>query len=603
SNWKCSGSSARSEQKEARCRDRAAGFKDYRDRGVKMARQYAIVSDTSGEILFQTPGFAAAVTERLALPERRTLLLMDQELERINRELTTQLREAQDANTAKEVFLSNMSHDIRTPMNAIIGMTALAKKHIDEKSRVMDSLNKIEVASAHLLSLINEVLDMSRINSGRMAVENSLFSLGDLLHDTLVIVRPQLQQKGHTFSFRADQIEYESLYGDVTRLRQIFVNILNNAIKYTADGGTISVTVSEQVQGDRCRLCFRCRDNGIGMSQTFLEKIFDPFERANTSTISKIEGTGLGMSIVKKLIDAMSGTIAIESREGSGTTVTIGIPLAYETIGVDTSALEHKKVLILEADEELRETFSRYLSEFGVAFSLVSSSEEAVAALTEAEFRGENYSGILIGKTVAHVGSLFDLASYLHKANPALPIILVSEENWSEIEYRANRSGIDHFVPIPVFRKALINSLNDVLLQSGDHSSHAASPDLTGKHILLVEDNFINREIACELLGATNAQIDTAEDGQQAVTRFLDSRPGWYDLILMDIQMPVMDGYEATRQIRASGREDSETVRIFAMTANIFAEDIAKSRGAGMNGHLAKPIDVNKLMQVLRQIL
>ena len=204
---------------------------------------------------------------------------------------------------------------------------------------------------------------------------------------------------------------------------------------------------------------------------------------------------------------------------------------------------------------------------------------------------------------MAHVGSLFDLAAYLHKANPALPIILVSEENWSEIEYRANRSGIDHFVPIPVFRKALINSLNDALLQSGDHSSHAASPDLTGKHILLVEDNFINREIACELLGATNAQIDTAEDGQQAVTRFLDSRPGWYDLILMDIQMPVMDGYEATRQIRASGRDDSETVRIFAMTANIFAEDIAKSRGAGMNGHLAKPIDVNKLMQVLRQIL
>ncbi len=569
-----------------------------------MSKSYAVLDTERNEILMKTPSFAPdSVSERIPLGDGRTLLIAGTDvLEAENADLRAQLSEALEANTAKEVFLSSMSHDIRTPMNAIVGMTALAKKHIDEKTRVLDSLNKIEVASAHLLNLINEVLDMSRINSGRVKPESELFSLSDLLHETLVIVRPQAQQKRHAFRFTVHDVDFESLYGDATRLKQIFVNIINNAIKYTNEGGEIAVDVSERTEGDRCVLCFRCTDNGVGMSKEFLQRIFDPFERANTSTISRIEGTGLGMSIVKKLVDMMSGTIGIDSAPSKGTEVSLAIPMRFERISVDADALSGKRLLIAESDEQQIELFTRFLNEFGVAHRIVPSASEAISALTEAEFQGSQYDAVLIGKTVETAGSVFDMASYLHKSNPALPLILVSEDNWDEIEYRASRSGISHFVPIPMFRKSLINSLSHVLSRTDGGDGKDAVPNLSGKHILLVEDNYINREIACELLGVTRAEVDVAEDGKQGVERFLASGTGYYDLILMDIQMPVMDGYEATRRIRSADRTDAQKVMICAMTANVFAEDIAKARDAGMNGHLAKPIDVNKLMHLLSRI-
>ena len=560
-----------------------------------MSREYAVWDNNRGAFCFRSEGFAPEnVAETLELPDGSRIMLCESgETVRANALLEQQLQEAREANNAKEVFLSNMSHDIRTPMNAIIGMTALAKKHIDEKSRVSDALNKIEVASGHLLSLINDVLDMSRINSGRMRIQEE---------DFLTIIRPQAAQKGHTFLFNTSSILEEYLTGDPLRLRQIMVNIISNAVKYTPDGGQISVDISQERKGDRCVLCFRCTDNGLGMSKEFLERIFIPFERANSSTISRIEGTGLGMSIVKKLIDAMEGTIEIESAPNEGTCVMIRIPLHYRTIPSETAALKGKRLLVIEADEKMQELYRQYFDEFSLDYQITGSSSEALSALTEADFRSRSFDAVIIGSELDYPGSTFELASYLSKSFPQLVLILASNHDWGEIEYRANRSGIHHFVPLPIFRQTLINAINQALL--GEETSETASgaPDLTGKNILLVEDNMINREIACEILNSTNAHIDTAEDGRQAVEQFRKMPEDFYALILMDIQMPVMDGYEAAAAIRACARKDAQTVKIVAMTANTFAEDIAKARTAGMDGHIAKPIDMQMLMQLLRQL-
>ena len=565
-----------------------------------MARSFAIINQ-EGKTVFQTEAFESAkVTERLALPDGTMLMLCDNATMQSLRE---ELAEAKNANEAKEEFLSNMSHDIRTPMNAIIGMTALAKKHIDEKTRVMDALNKIDIASSHLLGLINDILDMSRINSGKMKIAEEQFSLSDLLHDTLTIIRPQIVKKNHTFTFSVGDVPEEVLCGDPMRIKQIYVNIISNAIKYTNNGGKIEVTVTEEPEKDGCTLSLSCADNGIGMSPDFLDRIFNPFERVSSSTISRVEGTGLGMSIVKKLIDAMGGTIRIESELGAGTTVTVRIPLRIVNLPLQTEALAGKRVLIIEADEEQQDIFRRYLSGSGVDHLIIKSSSEAIQALTDADYRQKAFHAVILGKKDEGFGFVFDTASYLSQSFPHLALILIGDYDWEEIEYRANRCGIRHFLPLPVFRKTLLNELNATLSSAKEEEQAFGSPDLSGRHILLVEDNIINREIALELLSMTNASVDTAENGQQAVEAYESAGEGYYDLILMDIQMPVMDGYAATHAIRSSKRSDSASIRIIAMTANTFAEDVARARDAGMDGHIAKPIDIPLLMQMLRQFV
>ena len=520
-----------------------------------------------------------------------------------NRELRLQLQQALEASAAKETFLGNMSHDIRTPMNAIVGMTALAKRYIDEKSRVMDALDKIETASGHLLNLINDMLDMSRINSGRLKLTSEAFSLSDLIHDILIIVRPQMESRKHDFRLHLEHIEAESFLGDPLRIRQILVNILSNAAKYTEDGGRVEFTVSEEAGPERCFLDFTCRDNGIGMSKEFLERIFEPFERVNSSTISRIEGTGLGMSIVRRLVDAMEGEIHIDSTPGEGTEVRIRLPLKVEKIQAETGALRGKRLLVVEQDEKRREIYAKYLGEFNLEHTVVSAMPEALSALTEADFRQQPYHLVLIGGMKEGSARMLDLAAYLHESWPGVTLVLISEDDWPRIEYRANRAGVRHFIPVPVFRRTLVNGLNTALEGEADESSSAGSPNLEGKRILLVEDNAINREIAVEVLKMTNAAVDTAENGREGADRFLSSPEGTYDLILMDIQMPVLDGYGAVRMIRSSARADAAGIPIYAMTANTFAEDVARAREAGMNGHIAKPLDIGTLMHVLRKEL
>jgi len=520
-----------------------------------------------------------------------------------NRELRLQLQQAMEANAAKETFLSNMSHDIRTPMNAIVGMTALARRYIDEKSRVIDALDKIETASAHLLNLINDVLDMSRINSGRLKLTSEVFSLSDLIHDILIIIRPQMQSKNHDFRLHLEHIEAESFLGDPLRIRQILVNILSNAAKYTNNGGRVDFTVSEEADQEKCRLTFVCRDNGIGMSPAFLERIFEPFERVNSSTISQIEGTGLGMSIVRSLVEAMDGEIRVDSAPNEGTEVRVTLPLTIEKIHAETDALRGKRLLVVEQEEKQRETYAGYFKEFSLDYTMVSAMPEALSALTEAEFRQQPYDLVLIGGMKEGSARMLDLAAYLHESWPAVTLVLISEDDWPRIEYRANRAGIRQFIPLPVFRKTLMNGLNAALQGEADESVSAGSPNLEGKRILLVEDNAINREIAVEVLKMTHAAVDTAENGREGADRFLSSPEGTYDLILMDIQMPVLDGYGAVRMIRSSARADAAGVPIYAMTANTFAEDVAKAREAGMNGHIAKPLDIGALMKVLQKEL
>ena len=568
-----------------------------------MSREYAVLSGQ--EILFRTEGFdAASVTETVPLSDGKTLLIAGEDPGR--GELLDRLREAEESIRAKELFLSNMSHDMRTPMNAIMGMTTLAIKHIDEKARVADALGKIETASGHLLSLINNVLDMSRINSGRMCIDEQVFSLGDLLHDLCIIVKPLIEQKKHDFLLDTDGVLTEAYRGDALRLRQVFVNIISNAAKYTPEGGRIVCSVSDEdcappVSGRRT-LVFRCADNGIGMSEDFLRRIYDPFERVSSTTVSKIEGTGLGMSIVKRIIDVMGGTIAIESAPGKGTEVLIRIPLPAEENRTTPAVLAGKRFLILEATERLAERFRRYFTEDGIAFTLVSSASEALSAMADADVAGEPYDGAVIGQSLSEAGDRLDVAAYLSKAARNLPLVLAGEDNWPDIEYHAERCGIRSFIPVPFFRQTLEEILAAAVSDGGGEGGGSEFPDLTGRRLLLAEDNLINREIALEILGMTGAEVDAAENGEEAVRLFEQSEPGTYSLILMDVQMPVMNGYEATGKIRALSRSDAGSVPIYAMTANTFAEDVARAREAGMNGHIAKPIDINALMQVLRQV-
>ncbi len=524
-----------------------------------------------------------------------------------NAALEAALRSAEEANQAKSRFLSSMSHDIRTPMNAIVGMTAIGLSHIDEKARVQDCLSKIQTASSHLMSLVNDVLDMSRIDSGRMTLHEERFSLADLIHDVAVILRPQAAQKQQTLRVEIGDILEEHLLGDPLRLRQILVNIIGNAIKYTQAGGEIQTSFAQrpaqaQRGGASVLLDFSCQDNGIGMSQAFLQRIFLPFERVNNTTISRIEGTGLGMSIVKKLVDSMSGEISVQSQEGQGSLFQVSIPLPVSPQTQNALALPTGgTILVAESWEDRAEKIHQYLTEADLRPVTLPSGMDAVTWLTEAQYENRMPLALLLGQELTDMPTL-NLASHVRQlAGQAFPILLASEADWVQLEYRATRAGINAFVPCPLFRSRLLKTLSDLTGGSnGQTGGQSGEIDYSGYRVLLVEDNELNQEIAMELLEMTGVQVETAGDGLQAAEKFEASPPGYYDLIFMDIQMPVMDGYQATRRIRQLAREDAKTVWIVAMTANAFVEDMRLSQEAGMNEHLSKPVDIDRLNEILR---
>lgn len=533
------------------------------------------------------------------------------ELEQINAALEEALEAAKAANQAKSVFLSNMSHDIRTPMNAIVGMTSIALSHIDEKARVQDCLLKIKTASMHLMSLVNDVLDMSRIDSGRLALNEEEFSLADLFHDIAVIVRPQAEQKNQMLQIDIGQILEENLIGDSLRLRQIMVNIIGNAVKYTQEDGEIKVQIRQYIQKDAADegkkdtliLEFVCADNGIGMSKEFLDRIFVPFERVNNSTISKIEGTGLGMAIVKSLVDRMNGQISVDSKEGAGSRFVIQIPVTVADQSRRLISLpEGKTVLMAESRDTRVGQIEEYLKECGLTLVQVRSGLEAVTWLTEAQYENHMPCAMLLGQELSDMPVL-ELASHVRQlAGRDFPILLVSEEDWAQLEYRASRAGVNAFVPCPLFKSRLLETLSELIAHKAgtEEMTAGASEDFGQYRVLLVEDIELNQEIAVEMLSVTGVQVEVADNGKEALDKFERSPEGWYDIIFMDIQMPVMDGYEASKRIRALPRKDAESVWIVAMTANAFVEDIRLSRDAGMNEHCSKPVDPERLQEILR---
>ena len=529
-----------------------------------------------------------------------------EELERENAVLRGALAAAEEANQAKSRFLSSMSHDIRTPMNAIMGMTAIGLSHIDEKARVQDCLDKIRTASAHLMSLVNDVLDMSRIDSGRMTLSEERFSLADLVHDVAVIARPQAEQKKQRLTFEIGEVLEESLVGDPLRLRQILVNIINNAVKYTPDDGVILVRLAQRpAEEGTVWLDFLCEDNGMGMSEDFLQRIFLPFERVRSGKVSQIEGTGLGMSIVKNLIDSMGGQIQVTSHEGEGSCFTVKLPLRTAAGEQETPLPAGAAVLVAESLDQRAGQLEAFLREAGLTPVRARTGLEAVTRLTEARYEKQPPCAMLLGQELGDMSSL-DVAAHVRQlAGADFPILLVSEGDWAQIEYRATRAGVSAFVPCPLFGSRLLNTLSALVCGTGENGGGAGSrnADYSAYRVLLVEDNELNLEIASELLGITGIQVETAGDGRQAVEKFAVAPEGYYDMIFMDVQMPVMDGYEASRRIRELDRPDAETIWIVAMTANAFVEDVRRSREAGMNEHVSKPVDLERLQDVLRRRL
>ena len=529
----------------------------------------------------------------------------------LNAKLQVAVEKAESANRAKSTFLSNMSHDIRTPMNAIIGFTTLALSNIDDTDRVKDYLGKTLASSNHLLSLINDVLDMSRIESGKIHLEEVEVNLSDVLHDLKTIVSGQIYAKQLELYMDAMDVTDEDVYCDKTRLNQILLNLLSNAIKFTPAGGTVSVRV-RQLAG-KVRGCgqyeFRIKDNGIGMSQEFAQKIFEPFERERTSTVSGIQGTGLGMAITKNIVDMMGGTIEVQTAQGKGTEFTVCVPMRAQTEQRPVekiTELEGLKALVVDDDFNTCDSVTKMLVKVGMRAEWTLSGKEAVLRARQSIEMSDVYHAYIIDWRLPDMNGI-EVTRQIRSLHDDTPIIILTAYDWSDIEVEAKAAGVTAFCSKPMFMSDLRETLMSALGQKSADAVQGLLPeknaDFKGKHILLVEDNELNREIAQEILREYGFLVDTAENGAVAVEKVSTAAPGSYDLVLMDVQMPIMDGYTATRKIRALDDPARAKLPILAMTANAFDEDRRNALESGMNGFLSKPIVIDDLVQELRKIL
>ena len=529
----------------------------------------------------------------------------------VNQALSNAVAAAETANRAKSTFLSNMSHDIRTPMNAIIGFTTLALSNIDDTDRVKDYLGKTLASSNHLLSLINDVLDMSRIESGKIHLEEVEVNLSDVLHDLKTIVSGQIYAKQLEFYMDAMDVTDEDVYCDKTRLNQILLNLLSNAIKFTPAGGTVSVRV-RQLAG-KVRGCgqyeFRIKDNGIGMSQEFAQKIFEPFERERTSTVSRIQGTGLGMAITKNIVDMMGGTIKVQTAQGKGSEFIICLPMrtqAEHRPVEKITELEGLKALVVDDDFNTCDSVTKMLVKVGMRAEWTLSGKEAVLRARQSIEMSDVYHAYIIDWRLPDMNGI-EVTRQIRSLHDDTPIIILTAYDWSDIEVEAKAAGVTAFCSKPMFMSDLRETLMSALGQNQTDAAQELLPqknaDFKGRHILLVEDNELNREIAQEILREYGFRVDTAENGAVAVEKVCTAAPGSYDLVLMDVQMPVMDGYTATRKIRALDDPARAKIPILAMTANAFDEDRCNALESGMNGFLSKPIVISDLVQELHKIL
>ena len=530
---------------------------------------------------------------------------------KMNQALSEAVRAAETANRAKSTFLSNMSHDIRTPMNAIIGFTTLAVSNIDDKKRVRDYLGKILSSSNHLLSLINDILDMSRIESGKIHLEETEVSLSDVLHDLKTIISGQIYAKQLDLYMDAMDVKDEDVYCDKTRLNQVLLNLLSNAVKFTPAGGTVSVRL-KQFPGtvkDSGLYEIRVKDNGIGMSTEFVKKIFSPFERERTSTVSRTQGTGLGMAITKNIVDMMGGTIEVQTEQGKGTEFIVRLPFRIHFKQHHTekiAELEGLKALVVDDDFNTCDSVTKMLVRIGMRSEWTLSGKEAVLRARQSMELGDAFHAYIIDWRLPDMNGI-EVTRQIRSLGDDTPIIILTAYEWSDIEVEARAAGVTAFCSKPMFmsdiRDTLMIAIGQMQAEAEDTRPLAAGSDFRGRCILLVEDNELNSEITVEILNGYGCQVDTAVNGAEAVKKIKNSNPGDYDLVLMDVQMPVMNGYEATRQIRALNDPELAGITILAMTANAFDEDKKKALECGMDGFLTKPIVIEELIGVLQKNL
>ncbi len=522
-------------------------------------------------------------------------------------ELDKAKQEAVHANNAKSEFLSNMSHDIRTPMNAIIGMTEIAQKNIKNPERVGECLKKINLSSKHLLGLINDILDMSKIESGKMTLNIQPVSLKESMDDIVNIMQPQIKEHNQFFDIFIQDIPFENVECDEVRLNEVLINVLSNATKFTPEGGRIDVYLNQESSplGDEyIRTLITIADTGIGMSREFQKKLFSAFERENTELIQKTTGTGLGMAISHKIIEMMGGDISVESEQGKGTTFYITLDLKKAKDQHENMELPSWNILVVDDNEALCSSAASNLEDLGAHAEWTTDGMDAQKKILERHKQNNDYDFVLIDWKMPTMSGIQTIREIRKEIGHEVPIVLISAYDWNEIALEVSESDIEGFIAKPLFKSTLYYRLK----QFADGETHtephvqAKTVKFSGKRILLAEDIDINWEVANELLGYLDLTLERAVNGQDCVDKFSASENGYYDAILMDIRMPVMSGYDATKAIRALDREDKQ-LPIIAMTADAFSDDAKQCLEAGMDAHLAKPLNMKECVRVLQRFL
>ncbi len=517
-------------------------------------------------------------------------------------------KDAVKANKAKSEFLSSMSHDIRTPMNGIVGMTAIAMANIDNPERVKDCLAKITLSSRHLLGLINDVLDMSKIESGKLTLNMNQISLRETMDSIVNIVQPQVKERQQHFDIFIQKVITEEVHCDSVRLNQILINLLSNALKFTPEGGRINVYLQQEpspVGEDYVRCHFRVKDNGVGMTEEFQKKIFDTFTREEKAQVDKIEGTGLGMAITKAIVDTMKGSIEVQSAPGKGTEFHITLDLEKADVKVEDMKLPPWRMLVVDNNEELCQSAALSLKEIGIDAQWVADGKTAVEVAKKCHNEQNSFEIVLLDWKMPGMDGLHTAREMRKHLGENVPILIISAYDWSEIEDEATEAGIQGFISKPLFKSNLFLGLRRYMLDESAKEEKEESKihnSFFGKRILLAEDNDLNWEIAEDLLSEVGFELDRAENGKMCIEKFEQSAQGYYDVVLMDIRMPIMNGYDAAKGIRALARPDAK-LPIIAMTADAFSDDIQRCLDCGMNEHVAKPIDVNRLTQILKKYL
>ncbi len=561
-------------------------------------------------VIFMLATFFICCAVFLLYERQQNKFRLERETERElhNEQLGQALRAAQAANNSKTMFLSNMSHDIRTPMNAILGFTTLLARDADNPVKVREYTRKLTASGQHLLSLINDVLDVSKIESGKAVLTIGEFRLNDVISSVDAIIRPAAKNKGQSFDIQVTGIRHEYLVGDETRLNQILINLLSNAVKYTQEGGHIWFRIIglKQRSSQYEHIRIEVEDNGYGMTQEYLQIIFDAFTRAENSTTNKVQGTGLGMAITKNIVELMGGTIEVASELDKGSIFTVELELRIADQEEDALFWKNHgvtRILVVDDDGDVRESIQALMEDTGVRTDVLEDGETAVEAVRRSCGEPEPYHMILLDWKMPGINGVETARRIKKEVEKDIPILLLTAYDWDEIETEARNAGIDGFLTKPFFVSALKEKILELAAQGEEQRwRESEASGLEGEHFLVAEDNEINAEILEELLGIEGADCEILENGKLVVERFASAKPGEFDAILMDVQMPVMNGDEATRHIRALEREDASSIPIIAMTANAFAEDVKEAMNAGMNAHVAKPVDMEVLKRTIKEL-